>query len=160
MHPRLFFIRRRVQGRLGFTMVELGLAFTVIAILAGLMIPKFRRTMEATRVSRATAILAADLESAFTLAARYRQPMRLSCTCGQTSYTIVDRAGTVRLRRRLVDSDLGTLTLTFTAAPTNTFPIEIFPPGISDKSLTARITSGASTRAVTVTTSGQVRIIP
>lgn len=141
-------------------MVELALTFTVIAILAGMMIPKFHRTMQATRVSRATAILAADLESAFTLSARYRQPMRLSCNCAQTSYTIVDRAGTVRLRRRLVDSDLGTLTLTFTAAPANTFPIEIFPPGISDKSLTARITSGASTRAVTVTTSGQVRIIP
>jgi Tfp pilus assembly protein PilE len=141
-------------------MVEMALTLCVIGILTAMMVQKFGRTMQASRVNRATAILAADLESSFTLSARYRQPMRLSCNCAQASYTVVDRAGIVRLNRSLVDSDFGTLTLTFTAAPTNTLPIEIFPPGISDKSLTARITSGASTRAVTMTTSGQVRIVP
>jgi hypothetical protein len=83
--------------------------------------------------------------------------MRLSCTCGTQTYTIADRTGgTVRLSRKLgADADLGTLTLTFSASP-----VDIFPSGIATAPDTVRITSGTSTRAVVMTTGGQVRIIP
>lgn len=137
-------------------MVELALAFTIIAILTAMMIPKIGRTMQATRVNRVTAIVAADLEQAFTLAGRFRRPMRLSST-GTQSYTIADRnGGTVRLSRTLAaDADLGTLTLTFSATP-----VDIFPSGVASAADTVRITSGISTRAAVMTTAGQVRIIP
>lgn len=138
-------------------MVELGLTFVVIAIMTAMMIPKIGRVMQATRVSRQTAIIAADLEQAFTLAGRLRKPMRLSCTCGTATYTVADlNGGTVRLARTLAgDDDLGTVTLTF-----NNDPVDIFPSGVSSIALTARITSGISTRAVTLSTAGHVRIIP
>lgn len=138
-------------------MVELALTFTIIAILTAMMIPRIGRTMQATRVNRMTAMVAADLEQAFTLAGRFRRPMRLSCTCGTQTYTIADlNGGTVRLSRTLgADADLGTLTLTFTATP-----VDIFPSGIASAPDTVRITSGVSTRAVVLTTAGQVRIIP
>jgi Tfp pilus assembly protein FimT len=147
-------------NRSGFTMIELALTFTVIAIMAAMMIPKFGRSMEATRVRRQTAIIAADFEQAFTVAARFRKPMRLTCDCANQTYTIADRAdGTVRLSRRLgADADLGTLTLTFNTTPSNDQTIEIFPSGVSDEQLTATITSGASTRTVTLSTAGHVRI--
>jgi type II secretory pathway pseudopilin PulG len=137
-------------------MVELALTLTIIAILTAMMIPKIGRTMQATRVNRVTAIVAADLEHAFTLAGRFRRPMRLSST-GTQSYTIADRnGGTVRLNRTLADdADLGTLTMTFTATP-----VDIFPSGVASAPDTVRITSGISTRAVVMTTAGQVRIIP
>ena len=138
-------------------MVELALTFTIIAILTAMMIPRIGRTMQATRINRATAMVAADLEQAFTLAGRFRRPMRLSCTCGTQTYTIADRnGGTVRLTRALgVDADLSTLTLTFSATP-----VDIFPSGVASAPDTVRITSGVSTRAVVLTTAGQVRIIP
>jgi type II secretory pathway pseudopilin PulG len=138
-------------------MVELALTFTIIAIMAAMMIPKFGRVMQATRVNRTTAIIAADLEQAFTLSARFRRPMRLSCTCGTGTYTVADRAdGTIRLSRTLgQDADMGTVTLTF-----DNNPVDIFPSGVSTVALTARITSGISTRAVTLSTAGHVRIIP
>jgi prepilin-type N-terminal cleavage/methylation domain-containing protein len=146
-----------VTGRQGFTMIELALTLTLIAILTTLMVPKIGRIMQATRINREIAIVVQDLEQAFTIAARYRKPMRLSCTCGTQTYTIADRTGgTVRLSRRLgADADLGTLTLTFSASP-----VDIFPSGVATAPDTVRITSGASTRAVVLTTGGQVRIIP
>jgi hypothetical protein len=126
--------------------------------MTAMMVPKIGRVIQATRLNREIAIVAADMEQAFTIAARYRKPMRLSCTCAvDQTYTIADRTGgTVRLRRRMgADADLGTLTLTFSATP-----IDIFPSGVATAPLTVRITSGISTRAVTLSTAGQVRIIP
>ncbi|HEV2086168.1 MAG TPA: type II secretion system protein [Gemmatimonadales bacterium] len=143
--------------RQGFTMIELALTLTLIAIMTAMMVPKIGRIMQATRINREIAIVVQDLEQAFTIAARYRKPMRLSCTCGTQTYTIADRTGgTVRLSRKLgADADLGTLTLTF-----STSPVDIFPSGVATAPDTVRITSGTSTRAVVLTTAGQVRIIP
>jgi len=152
--------RASYRSRLGFTMVELALTFSIIGILSAMAIPKFRRIMQATQVNRATAIVAADLEQAFTLAGRFRRPMRISCTCGTGTYTIADRAGgTVRLRRMLVgDSDLGNMTLVFN--PPVAGIVDVFPSGVSTTPLQVRITSGTSTRAVTLSTAGHVRIMP
>ena len=149
------------RARSGFTMVELALTLTVIAILAAMMVPKIGRIMQATRVNRTTAIIAADVEQAFTLAARFRRPMRLSCDCVNGTYTVADLAGgTVRLSRTLgQDQDLGTVTLTFTTNPAGG-TVDIFPSGVSSATLSARITSGISTRAVNASTAGHVRIVP
>mgnify|MGYP003292166939 CR=1 FL=1 len=138
-------------------MIEMALTLTVIAIMTAMMVPKIGRVMQATRVNRQTAILASDMEQAFTIAARFRKPMQLSCTCGTGTYTLADlNGGTVRLRRTLgQDRDLGTVTLAF-----DNNPINIFPSGVSSLPLVARITSGISTRAVRVSTAGLVRIIP
>ncbi|HET6795998.1 MAG TPA: prepilin-type N-terminal cleavage/methylation domain-containing protein [Gemmatimonadales bacterium] len=150
---------RRARGRAqrGFTMVELALTICVIGILTAMMVPKIGRVVQATRLNREIAIVATDLEQAFTLAARYRKPMRLTVTTATQTYTIADRTGgTVRLSRKLgADADLGTLTMTV-----STSPVDIFPSGVSGASTTIRITSGISTRAVVMTTAGQVRIIP
>ena len=143
--------------RQGFTMIELALTIMLIAIMTAMMVPKIGRIIQATRINREIAIVVQDLEQAFTIAARSRKPMRLSCTCGTQTYTIADRTGgTVRLSRKLgADADLGTLTLTFSASP-----VDIFPSGVATAPDTVRITSGTSTRAVVLTTAGQVRIIP
>ena len=99
-------------NRSGFTMIELALTLTVIAIMTAMMIPRFGRVMNSTRVNRTASIVAADMEQAFTLAGRYRKPMRISCDCPNSIYTIADRTGgTVRLSRRLRDADLGNMTL-------------------------------------------------
>jgi Tfp pilus assembly protein FimT len=136
-------------------MVELALTFTIIAIMAAMMIPKFGRVMQATRVNRTAAIVASDLETAFTLAARNRRPMVLSWD-GGTNYTVADRAGNVRLSRTLGgDSDLGSVTVTFSATP-----VDIFPSGVSSLPDTVWITSGPSTKTIVMTTAGQVRILP
>jgi prepilin-type N-terminal cleavage/methylation domain-containing protein len=146
-------------GRSGFTMIELALTLTVVAIMTAMMIPRFGRVMNSTRVNKSASLLASDLEQAFTLAGRYRKPMRISCACGTATYTIADRTGgTVRLTRTLRDTDLGTMTLAMEAPGGGT--VDVFPSGVSTALLRFRITSGNSTRAVTLSTAGLVRIIP
>lgn len=141
-------------------MIELALTLTVIAIMTAMMIPRFGRVMNSTRVNQSVAILAADMEQAFTLAGRNRKPMRISCTCGTGTYTIADRTGgTVRLRRTLRDGDLGNMTLVMTTG-SGASTVDVFPSGVSTTPLQFRITAGNSTRAVTLSTAGQVRIIP
>jgi Tfp pilus assembly protein FimT len=138
-------------------MVEVGLTLVIIAIMTAMMVPKISLTIRSNQTRRSAAIVAADLERAFTLAARYRKPMRLSCVCGSGTYTIADLAGgTVRVARNLrEDGDFGRMTLTFSANP-----VDIFPSGISSAPNTVQITSGASTRTIVMTTAGQVRIVP
>jgi prepilin-type N-terminal cleavage/methylation domain-containing protein len=145
-------------GELGFTMIELVLVVVVIGILTAMMVPRVGRVLLASQVRRSAAIVASDLERAFTLAARNRQPMRINCTCGQGTYRIEDRVPNVRLSRSLsVDSDLGRMTLTFTT-PDNVLPVEVYPNGVANKTLTVTVTGGATTRTVTMSTVGQVRI--
>ena len=149
------------NARRGFTLVEMVFTFVVIAIMAAMIGTKIGPALRKSRVNRSASLVALDMEQAYSLAARQRRPVRIDCNCGAGTYTVADRAGTVLLSRNLqADADLGVMTLTFTAAPANVLPVEIFPPGISDKNLTVRITSGTSTRAVFITTAGQVRIIP
>jgi type II secretory pathway pseudopilin PulG len=141
-------------------MVEMMLTICIIGIMAAMMVPKIGRAVQANQVNRTATIVAADLERGFTVAGRYRRPMRLSCVCASGTYSIADRTGgTVRLSRNLRgDGDFGSMTLTFSQTP-----VDIFPTGvvsIAAPPLTVRITSGVSTRAVTMTTAGQVRIIP
>ena len=141
-------------------MVELAMVFALIGILTLMGVPKIRQVIRASQVKRSAALVAADLERAFTIAGRYRKPMRLACVCGSGTYSVADLAGgTVRLSRNLrADNQLGTMTLTFSETP-----VDVYPSGvavITTPPLTVRITSGNSTRAVTITTAGQVRIVP
>jgi len=142
-------------------MIELALTLTVIAIMTAMMIPRFGRVMNSTRVNKSASILASDLEQAFTLAGRFRKPMRISCTCGTGTYTIADRTGgTVRLQRTLRDNDLGNMTLQMLNPNGLITTVDVFPSGVSTTLLRFRITAGNSTRSVTLSTAGQVRISP
>jgi prepilin-type N-terminal cleavage/methylation domain-containing protein len=147
-------------NRSGFTMIELAFALTIVAILAAMAMPKFARIMNSARVNQSAAVLAADLEQAVTRAARYRRPMRISCTCGNAIYTVADVAGgTVRLTRTLRDGDLGRMTLAMQAPAGVGAVVDVFPSGVTSAPLQFRITSGNSTKAVTLSTAGLVRII-
>jgi type II secretory pathway pseudopilin PulG len=160
MNSRLIPARQARRREFGFTMVEMGLTLVIIAIMAAMMVPKIGRVMQATRVNRTAAIVAGDLEQAFTLAGRFRRPMRISCTCGTGTYTVADlNGGTVRLTRRLgQDADLGSITLAFELPVAGV--VDVFPSGVSTQLLRVRITSGISTKAVTLSTAGHVRIVP
>jgi type II secretory pathway pseudopilin PulG len=152
---------QRRQSRGGFTLVEMAFAFAIIGIMSLMMIPRIQRSMRAHQTRRAAIQVAGDVERAFTLAGRYRKPMRLSCVvaggvCNNATYTIADRTGgTVRVTRDLKNGgDLGTMTVVFSATP-----VDIFPNGVSTALDTITVSSGASIRKVVVTTAGQVRIV-
>lgn len=140
-------------SRLGFTLVEMAVAI-VIASLLGLIVqlqvgPRIQRT----QVNRATAVVAADLEFAFSMAARQRRPIRISC-CTGAGYTFADRdGGTVRLQRSLVD--YGVTTVAF-----STSPVDVFPSGVASSADTVTIGGAGNTRRIVMTSAGLVRILP
>jgi Tfp pilus assembly protein FimT len=143
-------------------MVELALTLTVFGLMTAMSLPRVAHVLRHIRIDRTTSTIAADLESAFSLAARQRRPVRISCACSNRSYTLADRTGgTVRVFRGLASSDYGVETLTFsnTSVASNA-TVDVFPSGIASAPLTVTIASGGWSRQVTLTTAGQVRILP
>jgi Tfp pilus assembly protein FimT len=87
-------------------MVELAFTFAVFGLLTAISLPHVSTILRHIRINRTTSTIAADLESAFTLAARQRKPVRISCDCGNRGYTLADRTGgTIRLSRSLSGND-------------------------------------------------------
>jgi type II secretory pathway pseudopilin PulG len=140
----------------GFTMVEVALTITVLALLTLIMVPRIGTMLSHARVNRTTNLVAADLETAFAMAGRQRKPVRLACACDSVLYRVTDRTGgTVRLRRYFRgDSDLGISGLAF-----STTPVDIFPSGVASSNLTVTISAGGYSRQVTMTSAGQVRVV-
>jgi prepilin-type N-terminal cleavage/methylation domain-containing protein len=150
------------QSRGGFTLVEMVFAFAIIGILSLMMIPRIQRSMQSHQTRRAAIQISGDVERAFTLAGRYRRPMRLTINTANATYTVADRnGGTVRMSRDLRNGgDLGTMTLAASVNGTPVTQLDIFPSGISTSLDTISVSSGGSTRRIVVTTAGQVRIVP
>ena len=141
----------------GFTLLELMLALVVLGVIMSSVLPRVRQAAAIWGARRVAGLVANDLENAFSLAARQRRPVRLSCTCGSQQYTVTDRAaGTTLVTQSLGQSSGYNISgLTFS---TNT--VDIFPTGISSAPLTVTITIGASAKQVTMTQAGQVRVLP
>jgi uncharacterized protein YdeI (BOF family) len=109
------------------------------------------------RLDRATALVASDLENAFTIAAREGKPIRLACACDSGRYQLTDPSGrTVRVARTLTaDSSYAVEGLAF-----STTPVDIFPSRTASSVDTVTISTGRYARRIVMTTSGDVRILP
>jgi prepilin-type N-terminal cleavage/methylation domain-containing protein len=85
----------------GFTLIELALTLVLFALLAGIAVPSFSRTMSRARVNSALNVLAGEIFLARSLAARDSRPLSIrfdpADTCADR-YLIVDDTGGV-LRR-------------------------------------------------------------
>jgi Tfp pilus assembly protein FimT len=140
----------------GFTAVELALTLVLAGLLTAITMPRVSRTMLHIRVNRATATVAADLETAFSMAGRQRKPVRLTIDSAAVRYVVTDRTGgTVRLTRWLAAPDYQIQQL---RASTN--PVDVFPSGVATATDTVLIGSGGYTRRVVMTSAGLVRILP
>src|SRR5687768_7134665 len=98
--------------RAGFTIIEIILVLVIVAMLAALITPKVNEAITQSRVQNSAAVIAGDLQLAFSLANRRKTPLRLTIDPTGTKYTIATRAGTV-IRERLLGgtSDLRVATL-------------------------------------------------
>src|SRR5262249_24494121 len=138
----------------GFTLVETLMALAVAAIMLRMVVRPVSGYLARSRSRTAATVVASDLDMARATAIRQRQPVRLAFNSTTGQYRIQSRAGTVYKTVSLGStSDYHMNTITFAPATVN-----FFPNGVASSALTVSLVSGTSTRTVTLSRVGQIRI--
>ena len=137
-------------------MIEILAVVIIFGVLVTAAMPKVQGIMRTSRVNAAAAIVAGDLSHAYTLAARSRRPVRLTCNDEGTGYTISDRdnPGQVMVTRSVgTDKDMR-----ITSGGCSAATVDFFPNGLASSSFDITLVSVDEARLVRMTRVGKVRI--
>lgn len=146
------------SSRWGFTTIELIIIVTIIGILAGIAGPATSRIVRHSRTNRAAMVIAADLQNAFAVAARQRQPVRITADAASKSYQFTDRATGKVLRIRSFYGDTSEYRLS--KLEFNPTQIDVFPSGVSSAPVVVDLANGDYARKITASTAGFIRVVP
>ena len=137
-------------------MVETLVVVALIGILATMVGPAMSRIVRHQRANRAAMVIAADLQNAFAVAARQRQPVRIQADATTRSYQFVDRKTGNVLRIRTFYGDTSEYRLTTLVF--NPATIDVFPSGISSSAVTINLANGDYAKTITASTAGFIRV--
>jgi len=146
------------RGLKGFTLFELLIVVVILGIAATMMGPAMSRIVRHQRVNRASMIIVSDLQNAFAVAARQREPVRVQADAASRSYQFVDRKTGAVLRIRAFYGDTSEYKLSTLVFTPTTF--DVFPNGVSSSPVTINLANGDYTKTITASTAGFVRIVP
>ena len=145
-------------ARHGFSMMEMLVVIVILGVLSAMVGPAMSRVVRHNRVNRSATLIAADLQNAFAVAARQREPVRIQADANTRSYQFVDRKTGAVLRIRTFYGDTSEYRLTrLTFTPTT---IDVFPSGVSSAALVVDLANGDYARQVTASTAGFIRTLP
>jgi len=152
----------RATRRAGFTMIEILIVFIVFGITAMIALRSVGDTLRRDRVAKTAAVLSADIEQGFSIAARLRQPVRVRIydTLSRRQFIVRQRTDTTykyRVRElRTGDFSIDTLIKSKDS-------LDIMPNGLATDTL--RLTLGVKSRSgswywkvIRVTRAGLVRV--
>ena len=137
-------------------MMEILVVVIIFGVLATVAMPKVQGIMRVSKLNAATAVVAGDLTHAYTLAARSRRPVRLTCDMERGSYSIADRdaPGTVMTARTPGrDKDMQV-----TGGSCSAATVDFFPNGLASGAFDITLVSRDDSRLVTMSRAGKVRI--
>lgn len=149
--------RGRTRSSGGFTLLELIVVLTIIAITTAVALPRIRIIVMRQHVDRAAQIIASDIRSAFTSAARGRVPVRVTIPANGTAYVVTNTiTGDTIVRRSFTTGDLSVAGLAGSAVT-----LQVFPNGVSNVADTVTVTGATGyKRKLAVTRVGFVRLLP
>jgi type IV fimbrial biogenesis protein FimT len=137
-------------------MVELIAVVSILGVLATMAGPAMSRIVRHQRVNRSATVIAADLQNAFAVAARQREPVRIQADQATRSYQFIDRQTGAVLRIRTFYGDTSEYRLTnLRFTPTT---LDVFPSGLSSAPLTVDLANGDYSKTITASTAGFIRI--
>jgi Tfp pilus assembly protein FimT len=136
--------------------MEMIAVVSILGIMASVAGPAMSRIVRHNRVNRATMIITSDLQNAFAVAARQREPVRIQADASTRSYQFVDRKTGAVLRIRSFYGDTSEYrlnTLVFNPAT-----VDVFPNGVSSAALTVTLENGDYAKEIKASTAGFVRV--
>lgn len=136
--------------------MEVLVVLGVIGILATMIGPAMSRIVRHQRANRAAMVITADLQNAFAVAARQREPVRIQADAATRSYQFVDRKSGAVLRIRTFYGDTSEYRLT--SLVFNPATIDVFPSGISSAPITISLANGDYSKTITASTAGFIRV--
>ena len=147
---------RSIVLRPGFTLPEMLIVIVIIVLVAAMAFPATARAIRHGRINQAVNVVAADLETAVTYAARQRKPVRIVHAPGAQSFTIVDRKTGDLIRRRELgqESEWKISSVNFSSAS-----VDVFPAGVTSGALTVQVGDGSYTRQVRMSRAGLVQVV-
>jgi prepilin-type N-terminal cleavage/methylation domain-containing protein len=147
-----------IRALKGFSIFEIAIVLVIIGILAAMTGPAMSRIVRHQRVNRAAMIIVSDMQNAFAVAARQREPVRVQADSVSRSYQFVDRKTGAVLRIRAFYGDTSEYRLSTLQLTPTTF--DVFPNGVSSSPVTIKLANGDYSKQITVSTAGFVRLVP
>lgn len=162
MWPLRFSTRNRRRGtalaqrpRTGFTVLELVVVMFVVILVTGMSMGKIHDIANQQKVIRAASTIRTSVEAAFSIAGRNRKPVRMSWDNTTMQFLVTDRAGTTVFRRVALGS--GPYSLPANSVTFSTSPVEVYPNGLANSTLTVTFSANKVTRTVSVSRAGMVQ---
>jgi prepilin-type N-terminal cleavage/methylation domain-containing protein len=140
----------------GFTIMEMLVVIGILGILAAMAGPAVSRITRHQRTNRAAMVITADLQNAFAVAARQREPVRIQADAATRSYQFIDRRSGAVLRIRTFYGDTSEYRLSSLVFTPST--IDVFPSGISSAFVTVDLANGDYSKQITASTAGFIRV--
>jgi type II secretory pathway pseudopilin PulG len=145
---------------LGFTLIEMVFVMCLIGLLGVMSAGRISTYIQERNVAAAVAIVRNDLQQAFAIAARNRQPVRISFATADTALHVANRANTVTYINRDFGRESGFMltpsNVTFCASTCSGASVDVFPNGWASDTLTVTITKGSYSRGLRMSRSGLV----